>query len=142
MEKKLNKDMSVQLSDSNSILFGIKFSLPESVNSTKLTVDYIQDNYFNDLNSSGFFRLLPESKKELASFDYLNPDSDIEINDIDFTESVNVKNGKAVVEILLGHLHSTYSFEEEISHTSNELNVMVSNGFASDWEQFDLRAQA
>lgn len=135
--RKLSSDSTKVCSDrGEKVLIGIRLTLPKTFESPFQAADYIQDHYFDELGSSGFFRLLPEKHKQLATAEYLHCTTPVEESILE--SSIENQEGYSVVEMLLGQ----YDFEEGVDKvlecTSAELDEFVAAGFATHWRQFPL----
>lgn len=132
----------ISTENGNKILLGIRFTLPktniskENTANYKGAVKYIQDNYFNKMGHNGFFRLLPESHKSLACYEYLDLNTFVNQSVID--KSVEIKDDLCSVDILLGQYDYEDGIQKELVSTCSELNAFVTNNFATKWHQFSL----
>lgn len=129
--------MIINQTEGHSALMGIRltFSISE-VKSPAEAVIFIQDKYFDDQLSNGFFRLLPESHKSLASIDYIHETT--EISSVITDASFAANELTSTVEILLCQRDYENGIAEELGCTQKELDGFVENGFALKWEQFSL----
>ncbi|MFK5892906.1 MAG: hypothetical protein QM504_06770 [Pseudomonadota bacterium] len=106
-----------------NVLIGIRLTLPKRFQSTGDVAAYIQEYYFDTLVSGGFFRLLPEEHKSLASIEYL--DLTVDIAPSIFEKSVKSEGG----------------VEKELDCTADELDAFVSAKYAMNWQQFSLHKE-
>lgn len=124
-----------------SLLIGLRITIPKKIDKKKVA-EYLQEQYFDELGSSGYFRLMPESERELANWSYL--DANHPFSDEMFDKSVKHIDDTTVAELLLGQIsfesedETVCPFEEELRCTSEEINLFLNQGLISSWDQFPL----
>jgi hypothetical protein len=124
-------------STEHCVLMGVRLTFTASSVGTAVdAVKLIQQEYFDNQGSNGFFRLLPESHKSLASLDYVR--GDIQHDPSVTNLSCVVNSPTSTVEILLCQRGYEEGLDAELKSTQAELDCFVNNGFAMSWEQFDL----
>jgi len=129
----------IEFNENGSILLiGLTLEVPNSIQSTDTAVSYIQQNYFDNLGSNGFFRLLPQTHKYLASTEYLKLTTFVDPAIIN--ASLQISSEYSSIDILLAQYGFLDEVELELKHVSAELNAFVAADFANSWKQFNLKS--
>lgn len=106
----------------------------------KSIVPYLQETYFDEMGSSGFFRLMAASHAHVASLDFLNYKTNDEANyppEV-FSNAVRVLEDETEVDLLFAQISFEGAVEDEIVCTQKELEQAVMAGVLLSYKQFSL----
>lgn len=124
--------------DTGILLVGITLFIPGQFNS-RAAVEFIQDNHYDDLGASGYFRLMPVSHIEHASWEYVDKYDTLQSLNIpeEVLAQYDAKTGLTSVSLLLGQCDLGDDATEELEAIAAELALFHSS-YDVRWEQFPL----
>jgi len=111
----LNIEKSKYSNSNDTVHFALRLKLNEPLSTIREVFDFIQDNYFDDLGSNGFFKVQGHS--------------------------LVCTGEEAQIDICLMQYLEGISLSEELKCTTAELNAFVAAPFATHWEQLDIHAE-